>query len=139
MPSPEADWFLKAHPQITTIEALLPDCNGVLRGKWLPRHTLAKIFDGELKLPETALSLDLWGRDVEELVFATGDADGICHPVASSLQPVPWSAGGQHGQVMLNMSDGDDSPYLGDPQHVLKGVMEQFAARGWRPVVAAEL
>ena len=42
----EADWFLRAHPEITTIEALLPDCNGVMRGKWLPRHKLGKIFDG---------------------------------------------------------------------------------------------
>ena len=37
----EADWFLRAHPNITTIEALLQDCNGVMRGKWLPRHKLA--------------------------------------------------------------------------------------------------
>ncbi|MEM1114330.1 MAG: glutamine synthetase family protein [Pseudomonadota bacterium] len=139
MPSPEADWFLRAHPQITTIEALLPDCNGILRGKWLPRHKLAKIFDGELKLPKTALSLDIWGRDVEELVFATGDADGICHPVDGSLLPVPWSPDGQHGQVLLRMHDGDDSAYMGDPQHVLENVMQRFAAQGWRPVVAAEL
>ena len=71
----EADWFLRAHPEITTIEALLPDCNGIMRGKWVPRHKLATIFEGELKLPKTALSLDIWGRDVEKLVFATGDAD----------------------------------------------------------------
>ena len=89
--SQEVDWFLRAHPEITTIEALLPDCNGVMRGKWLPRHKLAKIFDGELKLPQTALSLDIWGRDVEELVFASGDADGICRPVEGSLLPTPWS------------------------------------------------
>ena len=60
----EADWFRRAHPEITTIEALLPDCNGIMRGKWVPRHKLKKIFEGELKLPKTALSLDIWGRDV---------------------------------------------------------------------------
>ena len=76
--SVEADWFLRAHPDITTIEALLPDCNGVMRGKWLPRHKLTKVYQGEIKLPITALSLDIWGRDVEELVFESGDADGIC-------------------------------------------------------------
>ncbi len=135
----EADWFLRANPQITTIEALLPDCNGVMRGKWLPRHKLGKIFDGELKLPKTALSLDIWGRDVEELVFAAGDADGICRPVEGSLLPTPWSHGGQHGQVMLSMFDGDGSPYLGDPRHVLKQVLARYQEAGWRPVVAAEL
>jgi glutamine synthetase len=137
--SVEADWFLRAHPEITTIEALLPDCNGVMRGKWLPRHKLAKIFEGELKLPKTALSLDIWGRDVEELVFASGDADGICRPVEGSLLPTPWAAGGQHGQVMLSMFDADGSPYLGDPRHVLKQIISRFQEAGWRPVVAAEL
>jgi glutamine synthetase len=137
--SVEADWFLRAHPEITTIEALLPDCNGVMRGKWLPRHKLAKIFEGELKLPKTALSLDIWGRDVEELVFASGDADGICRPVEGSLLPTPWAAGGQHGQVMLSMFNADGSPYLGDPRHVLKQVLSRFHEAGWRPVVAAEL
>jgi glutamine synthetase len=137
--SVEADWFLRAHPEITTIEALLPDCNGVMRGKWLPRHKLAKIFEGELKLPKTALSLDIWGRDVEELVFASGDADGICRPVEGSLLPTPWAAGGQHGQVMLSMFDADGSPYMGDPRHVLKQVLARFQEAGWRPVVAAEL
>ncbi|MFK8049526.1 MAG: glutamine synthetase family protein [Halioglobus sp.] len=137
--SVEADWFLRAHPEITTIEALLPDCNGVMRGKWLPRHKLAKIFEGELKLPKTALSLDIWGRDVEELVFASGDADGICRPVEGSLLPTPWAAGGQHGQVMLSMFDANGDPYLGDPRHVLKQVLSRFQEAGWRPVVAAEL
>jgi glutamine synthetase len=135
----EADWFLRAHPEITTIEALLPDCNGVMRGKWLPRHKLAKIFDGELKLPKTALSLDIWGRDVEELVFASGDADGVCRPVEGSLLATPWSPGGQHGQVMLSMFQPDGTPYMGDPRHVLKQVVARFQEMGWRPVVAAEL
>lgn len=135
----EADWFLRAHPEITTIEALLPDCNGVMRGKWVPRHKLGTIFDGELKLPKTALSLDIWGRDVEELVFVAGDADGICRPVEGSLLPTPWAAGGAHGQVMLSMFNADGTPYLGDPRHVLKQVLARFHDAGWRPVVAAEL
>ncbi len=135
----EADWFLRAHPEITTIEALLPDCNGIMRGKWVPRHKLRTIFDGELKLPKTALSLDVWGRDVEQLVFASGDADGICRPVEGSLLPTPWAAGGQHGQVMLSMFNADGSAYGGDPRHVLKQVLTRYQAAGWRPVVAAEL
>ena len=135
----EAAWFLRAHPEITTIEALLPDCNGIMRGKWVPRHKLSTIFDGELKLPKTALSLDIWGRDVEQLVFASGDADGICRPVEGSLLPTPWSAGGHHGQVMLSVFDAEGNPYAGDPRQVLKQVVARYQEAGWRPVVAAEL
>ena len=110
----EVDWFLRAHPEITMIEALLPDSNGVLRGKWLPRNKLAKVYKGELKFPKTALSLDIWGRDVEELVFASGDEDGVCRPVQGTLLPTPWSPRGRQGQLMLTMSRPDGGPYLGD-------------------------
>jgi glutamine synthetase len=137
--SVEADWFLRAHPDITTIEALLPDCNGVMRGKWLPRHKLAKVYQGEFKLPVTALSLDIWGRDVEELVFESGDADGICRPIEGSLHPTPWAGDNNHGQVMLSLYNVDGTPYPGDPRHVLKRVISRFHSLGWRPVVAAEL
>lgn len=135
----EVDWFLRAHPDVSMIEALLPDSNGVLRGKWLPRNKLAKVFKGELKFPKTALSLDIWGRDVEELVFATGDEDGVCLPVEGSLLPTPWSPKQRHGQLMLTMFKPDGEPYLGDPRQVLKRVVSRYHAYGWRPVVAAEL
>ncbi len=136
--SVEADWFLRAHPEITTIEALLPDINGIMRGKWVPRHKLAKMFQGDFKLPVTAMCLDIWGRDVEELVFESGDRDGVCRPIEGSLHPTPW-AGAAQGQVMLSMYNLDDTPYQGDPRHVLKKVLERFSNIGWRPVVAAEL
>lgn len=135
----EVDWFLRAHPKISMIEALLPDSNGILRGKWLPRGKLAKIFKGELKFPKSALSLDVWGRDVEELVFAAGDEDGVCLPIEGSLLPIPWSPRGRHGQLMLTMVRPDGSPYLGDARQVLKRVVARYRAHGWRPVVAAEL
>jgi glutamine synthetase len=135
----EVDWFLRAHPEVRMIEALLPDANGVLRGKWLPRDKLYKVYKGELKFPKTALSLDIFGRDVEELVFESGDEDGVCLPIEGSLLPTPWSPRGRHGQLMLTMFSPDGSPYLGDARQVLKQVVARYHAVGWRPVVAAEL
>jgi len=55
----EAELFLEHHPQVTTVEVLLPDFNGVMRGKWLPANKLKSVFTGALKLPYTALSLDI--------------------------------------------------------------------------------
>jgi glutamine synthetase len=110
-----------------------------MRGKWLPRHKLDKVFQGEFKLPLTALSLDIWGRDVEELVFESGDADGVCRPIEGSLLPTPWASDGAYGQVMLSLYSADGNPYTGDPRNVLKKVLARFHNAGWRPVVAAEL
>ncbi|MDP5071164.1 MAG: glutamine synthetase family protein [Congregibacter sp.] len=135
----EVDWFLRAYPQISMIEALLPDSNGVLRGKWLPRNKLASVYRGELKFPKSALGLDIWGRDVAELVFDFGDEDAVCRPIEGSLLPTPWSPRGRHGQLMLTMFRPSGTAYLGDPRQVLKRVVARYHARGWRPVVAAEL
>ncbi len=137
--SVEADGFLRAYPNVTTIEALLPDCNGIMRGKWLPRHKLGKVYEGDLKLPVSALNLDVWGRDVEALVFESGDADGVCRPIEGTLLQTPWADDDAYGQVMLSLYNADGSPYLGDPRNVLKQVLARFHNAGWRPVVAAEL
>ena len=52
------------------VEALITDCNGIARGKWLPVQKLATIESQGLKLPKSALGLDVWGRDIPELAHA---------------------------------------------------------------------
>ena len=53
-----AKQFLEANPDVETIEVLLPDINGVLRGKWLPRDNLLKAFKGGLKLTVNTMNFD---------------------------------------------------------------------------------
>ena len=43
-----ADTLLAQHPDIETVEALITDCNGAARGKWLPIEKLRKWFDATL-------------------------------------------------------------------------------------------
>ena len=45
-----------------------------------------------LKLPKSALGLDVWGRDIPALAHANGDIDGYCHLVEGSLRPLLLSA-----------------------------------------------
>lgn len=135
----ETDWFLKTYPNITTIEAIMPDCNGIMRGKWVPVQKLEKLFSGDAKLPKSALNLDVWGRDVEELVFESGDEDGLCAAVEGSLQATPWSPGQRYGECQLTMLNQDGSPYMGDPRQVLEAIVKKYHAQGWQPVVAGEL
>jgi len=118
---------------------ILHDLNGIHRGKWLPREQIAKVFNGGYKMPQNTCSLDAWGRDLEELVQESGDADGVCTADPETLARVPW-ADKPTAQVIVSMgSFGGDEPYGGDPRMVLQSVLDRYAKLGLRPVVASEM
>ncbi|WP_461480863.1 glutamine synthetase family protein [Porticoccus sp.] len=130
--------FLDAHPEIDTFEALLPDLNGRLRGKWLSRDHLEQAFQGGLKLPLTTLGFDIWGRDPESWVFESGDADGICVAEADTLAPVPWVSAAT-GQLLMSLRQADGHPCGYDPRDLLRALQQRFARLGYTPVVALEM
>lgn len=136
----EAARFLASNPDIEIVELLLPDSNGVFRGKWVPVGHLDGLFRDGLALAKSVFALDAWGSDVVAtgLYHETGDRDGICRPVAGSLRCVPWAAR-PTAQVMLRMDDEDGTPFFADPRTVLAKAVGSLAARGLRPVVAFEL
>ena len=131
--------FLKAYPDITMIEALITDCNGIARGKWLPVQKMVAIENQGLKLPKSALGLDVWGRDIPELAHANGDIDGYCHLVEGSLRPLLTERGVDQAQVILTMSDKDGSPFMGDPRQVLDALVGRFTDKSLKPCMAVEL
>ena len=133
------DQFLQDNPDIEIFEVILHDLNGIHRGKWLPREQIAKVFNGGYKMPQNTCSLDAWGRDLEELVQESGDADGVCTADSETLARVPW-ADKPTAQVIVSMgSFGGDEPYGGDPRMVLQSVLDRYAKLGLRPVVASEM
>lgn len=134
----ELEGFLDSNPDIETFEVLLPDINGQLRGKWLNREHIGKLFSRGFKLPVSTLAFDIWGRDIAATVFDDGDADGICRPEADTLAIVPWLPR-PTGQVLVSMGDVYGGVYPGDPRSVLRGVLDRYADKGLRPVVATEL
>ena len=58
------DTLLAQHPDIESVEALITDCNGAARGKWLPIEKLPALLTDGIKLPKSAVAQDAWGRDV---------------------------------------------------------------------------
>jgi glutamine synthetase len=136
----EVERFLAAHPDTRFIELLLPDTNGIFRGKWVPASGLAGLYRNGVALAQSVFSLDVWGRDVlgTGTGVSLGDPDGLCFPVPGTLLPVPWSKAG-NGQVLLTMSDRDRAPYFADPRNVLAAMVERFAELGLTPVAAFEL
>ena len=136
----EAEAFLAAHPEIAYFEVFFTSMTGVPRGKRLRRHELLAIYDYGRFLPGSVLVVDTNGADCEEtgLVWEDGDADRLARPVPGTLKCAPW-LGDDVGQVMLSMYELDGTPNDLDPRHVLKRVLDRYAADGLTPVVACEL
>lgn len=130
--------FLAQHPDIEMFEVILPDLNGRLRGKWIGRDKIEKVFAGSLKLPLSALAFDIWGRDVEATVFDSGDADGLAVADIKTLKPTPWLKR-PTAQVLLSLNETNGEPCAYDGRHLLKSLMAKFQALDLTPVAAFEM
>ena len=136
----EVKGFLDAHPEVQFFEIVFTNMAGVPRGKRLRRHEIAAVYKQGRFLPGSILVNDITGQDVEAtgLVWEDGDADRLARPIAGRLTPAPW-LGGDVAQIPVSMYELDGAPHDLDPRHVLKRVIDRFAADGLVPVVACEL
>lgn len=132
--------WLADNPSIDHVTAAAVDINGVLRGKRLPSTQIEKALDGDLRMPPSALGVDIWGQDVlgNALVFETGDADGILQPTERGILPIDWTEP-RTALLPLWMANEDGSPFTGDPRRALAEVAARFSAKGLTPVMATEL
>lgn len=132
--------FLAANPQVKFVEVFFTSMTGVPRGKRLRIHELPAIYDYGRFLPGSILVVDTRGADCEEtgLVWADGDADRRARPAPGTLKLAPW-LGPDMAQVMLSLYELDGTPNDLDPRHVLRRVLDRYAADGLTPVVACEL
>jgi glutamine synthetase len=139
LPAPDAA-TLAQMPDCELVDLLLPDMNGLLRGKRITRDALEKVYTHGVCLPMSLIATDITGNTVEEtgLGYDIGDEDRICRPVPGSLKPVPWQEKPM-AQLLLAMEDGHGQPFAANPREVLRRVVQRFTERGLTPVVAVEL
>ncbi len=81
--------------------------NGDLRGKQIPLDAQKKIWAGEVRLPSSTQSLDIWGDDNDDITglsLSVGDLDGNCIPDKRSLAAMPWAPEGSM-QVLATMHE----------------------------------
>ncbi|KTF37140.1 glutamine synthetase family protein [Xanthomonas translucens] len=137
---PDATQALQRIPGCEQIDLLLPDSNGLLRGKRITRDALDKIYRDGVCLPMSLIATDITGNTVEEtgLGYAIGDEDRLCFPIPGTLQPVPW-APVPSAQLLLTMRDDAGDPLEFAPREVLARVLARLRARGLTPVIAVEL
>lgn len=126
---------------IYEVECLVPDLNGILRGKVVPvSKLLASSTDAAILLPSSALAVTLDGRysgaDDDESVYQ--DADMRLRADLSSLSP---AAGNRPGRayVFADAFTQEGTPWPSAPRQVLKAAIGLYQARGWQPVMAPEL
>ena len=112
------------------------DLNGQLRGK----RVAAALAGKEMRMPLSALNLDIFGSDIEgsPLVFESGDQDGIMASANRDLIPLPWVSGDAHLDLRTMQHD-DGAPFAGDPRVALANVLKSFDTRGWQVIAACEL
>jgi glutamine synthetase len=136
----QAHAWLTRHPQVRSVDLLLPDQMGIPRGKRVTVAELEGVHRNGLLLPASMFALDVLGGTVQAtgLGFDEGDADRVCLPVPGSLAIVPW-LGGEVAQMQVAMYDHDRSPFFGDPRHALERVVARLREMDLRPVMAVEL
>jgi glutamine synthetase len=125
--------------RIDDIECIIPDQAGVARGKLMPTP---KFFGGNpMTLPASMFTQTITGEyPEEEEAFIEGltDSDLIFKPDFSTLAIVPW-ASDPTAQVIHDAFHKDGTPFEIAPRNVLKRVVQLYADRGWKPVVAPEM
>lgn len=132
--------WLKDNPDASSLIVALTDLNGTLRGKRVPIAQVQKAAQGGLRLPLSVAVVDVWGRDIEgsELVFEAGDIDGICRPTGRGVIPYTWSDL-PTGLLQVSLETEEGAPFLADCRQALAAIVDRFAHKGLRPVVATEL
>ncbi len=134
----EAASWLQARG-IEDIECITPDIAGVARGKMMPS---AKFLNASaLALPSSVFMQTISGSYPEEtdtFEYPPHDGDLRMVPDLSTLSAVPWETD-PTAQVICDMRthSGEDVSYT--PRNVLRHIVEAYASKGWKPVVAPEI
>jgi len=134
-----SDWIRKN--EIAEVECLIPDMNGVLRGKVLPVEKFLKTLDGApLYIPTSALLVCADGRysgAIDE-GFAYADPDMLMVPDLDTVCVAPDSTP-PRALVLADACYPADQAWSALPRTLLKSVLSLYAEKGWRAVVAPEL
>ena len=136
----EAEDFLNANPDIEAFDIVLPDSNGVGRGKIIRRHELLSFYKGGRHLPISILGLDICGEDVHEtgLIWDQGDGDLRAWPIPGTLKRL-HNTQPPRGEVFMSMYELDGRPMTSDPRHALARQVQALADQGLHPAGAFEL
>ena len=126
---------------INEIECLVPDMNGVIRGKvWPAQKFIESYANRSLRMPSSIFSVTVTGEyaDDDDASESYSDPDVRLDPDFSSICVAPGFKT-PTAFVFADALHRDGTPFEIAPRHVLRLVLGLFEAIGWRIVVAPEL
>jgi len=125
--------------RIDEVECIVPDMNGIMRGKIVPREDFIRIVDAGVRLPEFVFFQAVTGDSADDSEIVNPlDRDVRCVPDLTTLRVVPWYEE-PTAQVICDCYFADGRMVDFAPRSVLRRVVELYAEKGLRPVVAPEL
>jgi glutamine synthetase len=128
---------LIAKHHIHEVECVIPDMTGIARGKILPKDLF--LSAGEMRMPKSVLLNTVNGQQPDNTPHVGDtDPDMVCRPDPTTFRIVPWAAE-PVAVVIHDCFEWDDTPVQLSPRAVLRGVIDLYTQRGWRPVVAPEM
>src|ERR1700733_8175789 len=134
------DALLKEPPDIESVDAVLADICGTLRGKRLPKGGTAHLFESGMQIPQSIYMMDASGEMVNPFGrgIGDGDPDGTAWPIPETISRV-WSDGPARAQMLMTLRDADGAVHPAEPRAALERVLERFAEMKLTPVAALEL
>jgi len=134
------DALCKEHPQVETVDAVLSDICGALRGKRLPADGTSQLFESGMQIPQSIYMMDASGEMVNPFGrgISDGDPDGTAWPIPETISRV-WGEGGNRAQVLMTLRDASGAVHPAEPRAALERVLERFAEMKLTPVAALEL
>lgn len=130
----------KKHGKFESLELLVPDLSGILKGKRIRPNDFEKSCTGGFVFCAGATLLTTLGETVSGIPYGEddGDPDLPAEIVPGSIAPVPW-ARKPTGQALFTLVHEDGSPFFADPRNVLGRALQPLKKMGLQAVVATEL
>jgi len=132
--------FLRKYPKTGSMELLLPDVNGILKGKRIRKSDFDGICKNGFFFCGGTIMLTTLGGTVPGLRYTEidGDPDSPARLVTGSIAPVPWAKRAM-GQALFRLYNDDGSNFFADPRTALESALAPFDKMGVRIVMATEL
>ena len=130
----------KQYGDFDSVDLLIPDLSGILKGKRVRRSEFDKCAKGGFVFCAGATMRYSLGEVTSGVPYGAddGDPDLPAKLIPGSVVPVPWSKRPM-GQAFFRVVAEDGGNFYGDPRTVLENALKPLKKRGISPVVATEL